>query len=388
MRKMKKEMVILMAALMLTGCSENRAETETEVQYVGTLGEDVSLSEMDDYIGKEMDATLIYELETNYDHYPYLFCFLEKTEDGSMSGNFRVKDGTEGNVLSGLHEYDMEDHLAVKVRLILDDVVYYEDSHENLNIEYEVNVKEAEFLELNSVESKLAASGYFIAGNTINYKGGLSIYIAETGTCYVDNKDCAYVKVEAVNNGEETAQLPYADFYGDDYALDIYFLPESNVNGASLAPGRKTQGTYYAELKGNHYDTIEAELYNAIVMVQYPAEESDSSSIYGRYTCDNGINAVIEGDVGIYTDTDESYLYLAALYYDSNHYNPEFSGILKPVSEHVYHVTDELSGLAELEVVFSDGGMQVTVLRADSEEYQVLEGYYEMTSALDFSQVG
>lgn len=139
---------------------------------------------------------------------------------------------------------------------------------------------------------------------------------------------------------------------------------------------------------GKTYDSIEAELYDAIVMVQYQMEESDSSFIYGSYYCDNGINAVIEGDVGIYTDNDESYLYLAALYYDSDHYNPEFSGILEPVSEHVYHVTDEICGMAEIEVVFFDGGMLVTVLRADSEKYKVLEGYYEMTSVLDFSQVG
>ncbi len=401
MMKKSKIAMLLLAAFMLVGCSESAEETVQSTEkdlateegdtvketgeYVGTLGEDIALSETGQYVGKEMDATMVYWTETNHDDYPYLFHFFEKSENGSTSGTFYAKDATDGQVLQELSNYDNQDELAVKVRFVLDHEIWYDEGNDEYRIQHEISIKDAEFLELDSVESKLVSSGYYSAGNTINYQNGLSIYIAGTGTCYAENQYCAYVEVEAVNNGEEAVQMPYADFYGDDFALAPW-IGDRNINGEVLAPGRKTQGVYYANLDGCDYNTIEAELYDAIVMVQFPVEES--STIYGSYHCDNGINAVIEGDVGISTDTDESYLYLAALFYDSNHYNPEFSGTLEQVSENVYHATDEISGMAELEVVFSDGGMQITVLRADSEEYEVLGGYYVMTSAIDFSQAG
>ena len=52
-----------------------------------------------------------------------------------------------------------------------------------------------------------------------------------------------------------------------------------------------------------------------------------------------------------------------------------------------YSVKDEITGMVELEVTFVDGGMEVKVTATESDEYKVLEGYYDMTYQLDFSEV-
>ena len=137
----------------------------------------------------------------------------------------------------------------------------------------------------------------------------------------------------------------------------------------------------------------------AVVMVQYVTSDDESTEIsdvdtnsgtvvYGSYSCDNGVDAVIDGEVGIYTDTEEDYISLAALYYDSNHYTAEVQGTLELVSENTYFVKDVITGTVELEVTFVDGGMDVKVTATESDEYKVLEGHYDMTSQLDFKEVG
>ena len=60
----------------------------------------------------------------------------------------------------------------------------------------------------------------------------------------------------------------------------------------------------------------------------------------------------------------------------------------KDVSDNTYHVEDEITGTVELEVTFVEGGMEVTILSTESDEYNVLEGYYEMTSELNMNEVG
>ena len=46
-----------------------------------------------------------------------------------------------------------------------------------------------------------------------------------------------------------------------------------------------------------------------------------------------------------------------------------------------------ITGTVELEVTFVDGGMDIKVTATESDEYKVLEGYYDMTYQLDFSEV-
>ena len=114
----------------------------------------------------------------------------------------------------------------------------------------------------------------------------------------------------------------------------------------------------------------------------------DDISIYGTYSYDNGVDAVVEGEVSIATDTEENCIYLAALFYDSNHYSAEVYGTMQMISENTFSVKDEITGAVELEVTFVDGGMDVKVTATESDEYKVLEGHYDMTSQLDFNEVG
>lgn len=406
--KMRKILITLMAVLLLTGCGESTSvdgtgadttKTETnktedvtvkkEGEYVGVFGEDVFYSNINDCVGCEFDITMIYNATDAEGK--YVFSATEKTSEGTATDTFRVTDQTEDKALTELENYSIMDSLAVKMRVVLNDIQYYEyDDSGDITVEYEVAAKEAIFLPLDSIETKLARNGYFTAGNMINFKNGLSIYIAETG--YLNNQgiSCAYVKIEAVNNGTEDVTLPNPDFYGDDYILERSYLFDDSglANNVSLAPGRKVQGYYCAEAGNSDYSVVEADLSGAIVMIQYTMSDMDDLSIYGAYKYDNGIDAVIEGDVGIYTDTEENYIYLAALYYDSNHYSAEVQGTLEMISENTYTVKDIITGTVELEVTFVDGGMDVKVTATESDEYKVLEGHYDMTSQLDFSEVG
>lgn len=405
--KMRKILILVMAVLLLTGCGDSTSVEETgadtestevvgtdvteedtvseeltvqgEGGYIGTFGKEVFFTGIDDYVGCEFDITMIYEAK-DADGY-YVFNAVEKTSEGSMTGLFRVADMTEGKLLAETANYSSLDNLAVKMRVVLDRVVIYEDeSSGQISLEYEVTAKEATFLPLDSVEAKLARSGYFVAGNTITFKSGMSVHIVDVGySTYLVDSDCVYIEVEITNTGEEDVSLPDLDFYGDDYVLDrAYFGEDDIVRGASLSPGRKVHGYYAAVASKGSYSLIEAEMGNAIILVDYSDEASSTVEKYGLYTYDNGVDAVVEGDVGIYTDTEEDYIYLAALYYGSNHYSAEIQGTLQQISENTFSVKDEITGTVELEVTFVDDGMDVKVTATESDEYKVLEGHYDM----------
>lgn len=416
--KMRKILILAMAVLLLTGCGDSTSEGETrtdtdmesteviktdiaddtveteksaaqgDAEYIGTFGEDVFFTGIEKYVGCEFDITMIYEAKDTDGN--YVFEAVEKTAEGSMVGLFRVADKTEGKLLAETENYNSLDNLAVEMRVVLDDfVIYEEEGTGEISIEYEVSAEEAIFLPLDSVEAKLARSGYFVAGNTINFKSGLSIHVLSTGHTNILGMNCVYVEIEAVNNGEEEVYLPDPNFYGDDYILERAYMGDNTdiMSGMGLAPGRKVQGYYCANIGYDDYSVIEAELHDAIVMVQYSTSAAADLSIYGTYSYDNGVDAIVEGNVGCYTDSEEDYIYLGALYYDSNHYSAEVQGTLQPISENTFSVADEISGSVELEVTFVNGGMDVKITAYESEEYKVLEGHYDLLYGFEDDEV-
>lgn len=413
--KMRKIIVLAMTVLLFTGCGDSTsleekrvnndiAATETvgadetvetekvtvqgNAEYIGTFGKDIFFSGIDEYIGCEFDITMVYEARDMEGY--YVFNAVEKTAEGSTVGHFRVEDKTEGMILEETENYSSLDNLAVEMRVVLDNVVIYEeDGTDDISLEYEVRAKEATFLPLDSIEAKLARSGYFAVGNTINYNSGMSVYIVETGySTYNGSLECVYIEVEITNNGEEDVSLLDADFYGDDYALERAYLADGDImSGTYLSPGRKVRGYYAAAASRGSYSVIEAEIGNAIILVDYSMKQTGITNIYGTYIYDNGVDAIMSGDVGFYTDYEGDYIYLAALYYDSNHYTAEIQGTLEYISENTFHVKDEITGTVELEVNFVDGGMEVTILSTESNEYNVLEGHYDMISELNLNEV-
>lgn len=219
-----------MAVLLLAGCGDNTSVDETgadttktetnetvdvtvqnEAEYVGVFGEDVFYSNINDFVGCGFDITMIYNATDAEGK--YVFAATEKTAEETTTDNFRVTDKTEDKALEELENYSITDYLAVQMRVVLNDIKYYEyDDSGDIMVEYEVSAQEATFLPLDSIETKLARNGYFVAGNMINFKNGLSIYIAETGYLNNNGISCAYVKVEATNNGTEEVYLPNPDF--------------------------------------------------------------------------------------------------------------------------------------------------------------------------------
>ncbi len=140
-----------------------------------------------------------------------------------------------------------------------------------------------------------------------------------------------------------------------------------------------------SETSGMEEDAVEMEE-NPVTMEETEEEEV---SIYGSYFADNGVDATLNAEVGIYSDSGSDYISLAALSY-GDRYLAEFTGILYHVDGNVYRSMDA-SGLAVIRVEFFADGMQVTLEQMETEDYydyHYLEGYYQKTGELNFEEAG
>ena len=127
----------------------------------------------------------------------------------------------------------------------------------------------------------------------------------------------------------------------------------------------------------------------ASIAMETVPEAEDDFSIYGSYYADNGVDATLYADVGVYTDNGRDYISLTAMSY-GDRYLAEFSGILNEVEENVYRAMDD-TGLAVIRVEFEPYGMTVTLEQMEREDYydfRYLEGYYRKTEESDWNEVG
>lgn len=140
-----------------------------------------------------------------------------------------------------------------------------------------------------------------------------------------------------------------------------------------------------AENAGTEEDAVEMEE-TPVMMEETEAEEV---SIYGSYFADNGVDATLNAEVGVYSDSGSDYISLVTLSY-GDRYLAEFTGILYNVDGNVYRSMDD-SGLAVIRVEFFADGMQVTLEQMETEDYydyHYLEGYYQKTDELNFEEAG
>ena len=117
--------------------------------------------------------------------------------------------------------------------------------------------------------------------------------------------------------------------------------------------------------------------------------EAEEVYIYGSYFVDNGVDATLNADVGIYSDNGRDYISLTAMSY-GDRYLAEFTGTLNNIGGNVYRSMDD-SGLAVIRVEFFEDGMQVTLEQMETEDFydfRYLEGYYQKTGELNFDEVG
>ena len=117
--------------------------------------------------------------------------------------------------------------------------------------------------------------------------------------------------------------------------------------------------------------------------------EEEEVYIYGSYFADNGVDATLNADVGIYSDNGRDYISLTAMSY-GDRYLAEFTGTLNNIGGNVYRSMDD-SGLAVIRVEFFEDGMQVTLEQMETEDFydfRYLEGYYQKTGELNFDEVG
>ena len=118
-------------------------------------------------------------------------------------------------------------------------------------------------------------------------------------------------------------------------------------------------------------------------------EEGEEVYIYGSYFADNGVDATLNADVGVYSDNGRDYISLTAMSY-GDRYLAEFTGTLNNIGGNVYRSMDD-SGLAVIRVEFFEDGMQVTLEQMETEDFydfRYLEGYYQKTGELNFDEVG
>ena len=117
--------------------------------------------------------------------------------------------------------------------------------------------------------------------------------------------------------------------------------------------------------------------------------EEEEVYIYGSYFADNGVDATLNADVGVYSDNGRDYISLTAMSY-GDRYLAEFTGTLNNIGGNVYRSMDD-SGLAVIRVEFFEDGMQVTLEQMETEDFydfRYLEGYYQKTGELNFDEVG
>ena len=149
-----------------------------------------------------------------------------------------------------------------------------------------------------------------------------------------------------------------------------------------------------AEADGMEDDAVEMEG-NPVMMEEESGTEINAEGeaeevyIYGSYFADNGVDATLNADVGIYSDNGRDYISLTAMSY-GDRYLAEFTGTLNNIGGNVYRSMDD-SGLAVIRVEFFADGMQVTLEQMETEDFydfRYLEGYYQKTGELNFDEVG
>lgn len=140
------------------------------------------------------------------------------------------------------------------------------------------------------------------------------------------------------------------------------------------------------ELMDYYYD----DMFSLAIAGDNASESNESINetvdIYGVYSYDNGTDAVIRAEVGVYTDDDSTYLSMSALSY-GDRYLAYFDGILEPVEANTYRAIDENFG-TQLMVTFDVSGMMIEVTYKELEECGVFSGYYEKETDINMDEVG
>ena len=175
------------------------------------------------------------------------------------------------------------------------------------------------------------------------------------------------------------------DSYTNNMLTDSLAEPETDSTVAARDPEAGME-EYPASETADTEPPAEEE---ASIAMETVPESEDDFSIYGSYYADNGVDATLYADVGVYTDDGRDYISLTAMSY-GDRYLAEFSGILNEVEENVYRAMDD-TGLAVIRVEFEPYGMTVTLEQMETEDYydfRYLEGYYRKTEELNWDEVG
>lgn len=314
---------------------EASKELKKNDEMLGILGKDCSLSVFDSQPkGKKFIFTGIF-WSVRYDKYGYNFSYKQLNADGSLTNQeFFVKDDTDNLALKALDDVSYEDEVAVKMTVVFDKTeIFVGNDSGSTQVIYYVTAKEAEILEADSPEAKEARGNYRHIGDKVALNNGVT-YTVTDGGLYTENagtesaRPYVYVEVDIDNQSGEDIFVDVSDaiFYADDYVLDTGFpsaQDANNIINMTISDKRRGRGRFYAEcFNYNDASRIEVEIGNTIIIIKDIREDiSDSSEIqnnrnllsnsinYGTYSYDNGVDAVCNAEVGIYTDEkDEDYI--------------------------------------------------------------------------------
>lgn len=240
-----------------------------------------------------------------------------------------------------------------------------------------------------------------VSGTAVLY-GASADYSGDRSELYKVAGDSAIIELSAAELIDSHTNNMLTDSLAE---LETDSAAEDN-SGLETAVGDNpaTEETVEAaenENTGTEENTLEMEE-SPVVMEETEAEihtggeeatgvetEAEEVSIYGSYLADNGVDATLNAEVGVYSDSGSDYISLVTLSY-GDRYLAEFTGILYNVDGNVYRSMDD-SGLAVIRVEFFADGMQVTLEQMETEDYydyHYLEGYYQKTDELNFEEAG
>lgn len=403
LKKISCFLAICVCVFSLCACgeSENTEKIESEqAEYMGILGTDFSLSVFDDEpVGKSFTFNGVY-WGTRSDDYGYSFSYKEHNEDGTTAvRSFFVKDATENGDFSVMNEVSYEDEVAVKITAVFDktQVITGEESG-TTQIIYYVTAKEMELIGQESSEAKDATGDYYYIGDTIMLDNGITYTLVDGGVYSEYGQTYVYLELDIENGSGQDLHVGATDaaFYADDYVLETGYPIEQghkNFVNTSISDGRKGNGRFYAECQ--NYDAIsriEVEIGNVIVVLKddsFSLDNMDVSSadlVYGTYTYDNGQDAVCTAEIGIFSEDESDYISISCIGY-GGHEIISFMGTLEEGADGTYSAVS-MDYQADITVDFTDGGLQVKVEDTEFDSLFSVEGFYEVESLMDWSNVG
>ena len=161
-----------------------------------------------------------------------------------------------------------------------------------------------------------------------------------------------------------------------------YIRTDAGHNIISLSYGLEAEEPAYAEgamaegdMAGEITETAVEEWWNPVT----------EPLTYGIYSCEEQAGTFSTADIGFYTDEDGGD-YITIDCWRNDREIVWFSGMLEEAGEGYYAHCEDIDTV--ISVIFADGGLYVEVVASEFADIESIEGFYDLTEALNLDEVG